>query len=160
MKNCSLQQTVVFNKCFDLWMYFFVFQLFLEPHEFKLPRSFNSYDTLVAEADAYCLPEFKSWLETDCRKNSASICFATQHASNSNVLYIAGDTSVLYDVFMNEEERKSFLTNNTTLSQINSMKLRLQHDGFCCPNPTQNVCESGNNEKKVILIETFSRPST
>lgn len=141
-------------------MYFFVFQLFLEPHEFKLPRSFNSYDTLVAEADAYCLPEFKSWLETDCRKNSASICFATQHASNSNVLYIAGDTSVLYDVFMNEEERKSFLTNNTTLSQINSMKLRLQHDGFCCPNPTQNVRESGNNEKKVILIETFSRPST
>ena len=160
MKNCSLQQTVVFNKCFDLWMYFFVFQLFLEPHEFKLPRSFNSYDTLVAEADAYCLPEFKSWLETDCRKNSASICFATQHSSNSNVLYIAGDTSVLYDVFMNEEERKSFLTNNTTLSQINSMKLRLQHDGFCCPNPTQNVCEIGNNEKKVILIETFSRPST
>lgn len=141
-------------------MYFFVFQLFLEPHEFKLPRSFNSYDTLVAEADAYCLPEFKSWLETDCRKKSASICFATQHASNSNVLYIAGDTSVLYDVFMNEEERKSFLTNNTTLSQINSMKLPLQHDGFCCPNPTQNVCESGNNEKKVILIETFSRPST
>ena len=160
MKNCSLQQTVVFNKCFDLWMYFFVFQLFLEPHEFKLPRSFNSYDTLVAEADAYCLPEFKSWLETDCRKNSASICFATRHSSNSNVLYIAGDTSVLYDVFMNEEERKSFLTNNTTLSQINSMKLRLQHDGFCCPNPTQNVCEIGNNEKKVILIETFSRPST
>lgn len=141
-------------------MYFFVFQLFLEPHEFKLPRSFNSYDTLVAEADAYCLPEFKNWLETDGRKNSARICFATQHASNSNVLYIAGDTSVLYDVFMNEEERKSFLTNNTTLSQINSMKLRLQHDGFCCPNPTQNVCESGNNEKKVILIETFSRPST
>ena len=141
-------------------MYFFVFQLFLEPHEFKLPRSFNSYDTLVAEADAYCLPEFKNWLETDGRKNSARICFATQHACNSHVLYIAGDTSVLYDVFMNEEERKSFLTNNTTLSQINSMKLRLQHDGFCCPNPTQNVCESGNNENKVILIETFSRPST
>ena len=141
-------------------MYFFVFQLFLEPHEFKLPRSFNSYDTLVAEADAYCLPEFKNWLETDGRKNSARICFATQHASNSHVLYIVGDTSVLYDVFMNEEERKSFLTNNTTLSQINSMKLRLQHDGFCCPNPTQNVCESGNNENKVILIETFSRPST
>ena len=112
---------------------------------------------MIAEADFYCFQEMKDWLETECKKNSASITFATQHATYSYVLYIAGDTSVLHDVYMNEEERRSFLSNNMTLAQINNLKLRLQHDRFRCRYPNEHVNENSNSDMKVILMETFSR---
>ena len=131
--------------------------MFLEQNEFKLPRTFTRHGVLIAEADFYCLQEMKDWLETECRKNSARITFATQHATYSFVLYIAGDTSLLYDVYMNEEERRSFLSNNITLGQINNLKLLLQHDRFSCKYPSQHVNENSNDDMKVILMETFSR---
>ena len=136
---------------------FHLFICFLEQNEFKLPNTFTKHAALIAESDFYCFQEMKDWLETECKKNSAGITFATQHATYSYVLYIAGDTSVLYDVYMNEEEKQSFLSNNMTIAQINNLKLRLQHDRFRCRYPSQHVNENSNDDMKVILMETFSR---
>ena len=136
---------------------FHIFLCFLEQNEFKLPHKFTKHAALIAEADFYCFQEMKDWLETECKKNSAQITFATQHATYSYVLYISGNTSVLHDVYMNEEERRSFLSNSMTLAQINSLKLRLQHDGFSSKYPSEHVNESSNNDMKVILIEHLSR---
>ena len=136
---------------------FHIFLCFLERNEFRLPRTFTNHAALIAEADFYCFQEMKDWLETECRKNSARIVFATQHATYSHVLYIAGDTSLLYDVYMNEEERRSYLSNNITVAQITNLKLLLQNDRFRCMYPSQHVNENSNDDMKVILMETFSR---
>ena len=112
---------------------------------------------MIAEADFYCLQEMKDWLKNECKKNSARITFATQHSPTSCVLYIAGDTSVLYDIYMNEEERGSFLSNRVTLAQINSIKLRLQHDNFRCQEPDPHPNERSFGSNMVVLKETFFR---
>ena len=134
-----------------------LFLYFLEQNEFTLPHEFKNHAALIAEADFYCLQEMKDWLEIECKKNSARITFATQHAPTSCVLYIDGDTSVLYDVYMNEEERRSFLSNRVTLAQINNMKLRLQHDNFRCQEPDQYPNERSYSSNMVVLKETFFR---
>ena len=130
-----------------------LFLYFLEQNEFTLPNEFKNHAALIAEADFYCLQEIKDWLKIECKKNSARITFATQHAPTSCVFYIAGDTSVLYDVYMNEEERRSFLSNRVTLAQINNLKLRLQHDNFRC----QETDERSYSSNMVVLKETFFR---
>ena len=110
---------------------------------------------MIAEADFYCLQEMTNWLKIESKKNSARFSFATLHEYSTYVLYISGNTLLLYDVYMNEEERKSFLSDNIEPRQINSMKLRLQRDGFRCYS-TEHVNENSNNNN-VILIEKFSR---
>ena len=91
----------------------------------------------------------------ECKKNSARINFATQHGSYSYFMNISGNTAVLYDFYMNEEERQAFLSNRITVAQINRLKLVLQQDRFRC-DPTNYVNENGN-EMRLITIETFSR---
>ena len=134
-----------------------VFLNFLEQNEFTLPHAFKNHAALIAEADFYCLQEMKDWLKIECKKNSARITFATQHYPTSCVLYIAGDTSVLYNMYMNEEERRSFVSNRVTLAQINSMKLRLQHDNFRCQEPDPQASERSFSGNMVALKETFFR---
>ena len=151
MLAASLSGQQIFIKIVDIFLHF------LEQNEFTLPHAFKNHAALIAEADFYCLQEMKDWLKIECKKNSARITFATQHAPTSCVLYIAGDTSVLYDVYMNEEERRSFLSNRVTLAQINSMKLRLQNDNFRCQEPDQHANERGFSSSMVVLKETFFR---
>lgn len=68
---------------------------------------------------------------------------------------ISGNTAVLYDFYMNEEERQAFLSNTITLAQTNRLKLVLQQDRFRSF-PTNYVNENGN-DMKLITIETFTR---
>ena len=153
MKNFT---TVISGKQLFIQI-FHIFLCFLEQNEFRLPHTFREHNALIAEADFYCFQEMKGWLETECRRNSARITFATQHTSYSSVLYIAGDTSVLHDLYMNEEERRLFSSDSITMTEIINLKLRLQHDGFRCKYPSEHVNESSSDNMKVILMETFSR---
>ena len=54
---------------------------------------------------------------------------------------------------MNEEERRSFLSNNIPLAQINNLKLFLQHDHFRFTCPSQYINENNNDDIKVTLME-------
>lgn len=132
-----------------------VFLALIDQNEFQLPSSFTNHADLIAEADFYCLREMKDWLKMECKKNSASITFATQHSSFSYFMNISGTTAVLYDFYMNEEERQAFLSNTITLAQTNRLKLVLQQDRFRSF-PTNYVNENGN-DMRLITIETFSR---
>ena len=132
-----------------------VYLALVDQNEFQLPDSFTNHADLIAEADFYCLREMKDWLKMECKKNSARINFATQHGSYSYLMNISGNTAVLYDFYMNEEERQAFLSNRITVAQINRLKLVLQQDRFRC-DPTNYVNENGN-EMRLITIETFSR---
>ena len=110
---------------------------------------------LSAEVDYYCLQEMSTWLNMEIRKNSAFIEFCQDCTRSSGILYIAGDVLLLYEFYMNDEERQSYLDNHVTGSQINRLKLRLRQDRFKCmsPEPYVNTHEYSTD---VILIERFS----
>ena len=132
--------------------------LFLDQSEFTLPCSFKNYNDLIAEADFYCLEEMTNWLKIESEKNSARFTFATLHEYRTYFLYISGNTLLLYNIYMNEEERNSFLSDHMKPAQINSLKLRLQRDGFRCYSSEEYVSNSENSSNhNVILIEKFSR---
>lgn len=134
----------------------FTFFTFLDQSEFQLPNIFNNHEVLTTEADYYCLQQMKLWLTMEIRKKSAFIEFCQECLNYNRILYITGDVLLLYDFYMNDEERQSYTSDQITISQINRLKLRLRQDRFQCKSPERLVYrhEQGTD---LILVERFSR---
>ena len=129
---------------------------FLDQSEFQLPNKFDNYEVLSAEADYYCLYRMSAWLNMEIKKNSAFIEFCQDCTRSRCILYIAGDVLLLYEFYMNDEERQSYLDDRLKSSQINRIKLRLRQDRFKCMSPERYV-NTHEYSTDVILVERFSR---
>ena len=129
---------------------------FLDQSEFQLPNKFDNYEVLSAEAGYYCLYRMSAWLYMEIKKNSAFIEFFQDCTRSSCILYIAGDVLLLYEFYMNDEERQLYLDDHLKSSQINRIKLRLRQDRFKCMSPERYV-NTDEYSTDVILVERFSR---
>ena len=98
---------------------------FLDQSQFQLPNIFDNYEVLTTEADYYCLQQMKVRLTMEIRKNSSFIEICQECLSYNRILYITGDVLLLYDLYMNDEERQSYISDRITVSQINRLKLQL-----------------------------------
>lgn len=134
----------------------FTFFTFLDQSEFQLPNIFNNHEVLTTEADYYCLQQMKLWLTMEISKKSAFIELCQECLSYNRILYITGDVLLLYDFYMNDEERQSYTSDQITISQINRLKLRLRQDRFQCMSPERLVYRHEHGTD-MILVERFSR---
>ena len=92
----------------------------------------------------------------EIKKNSAFIEFCQDCTRSSCILYITGDVLLLYEIYMNDEERQSYLDDHLKSSQINRIKLRLRQDRFKCMSPERYV-NTHEYSTGVILVERFSK---
>ena len=129
---------------------------FLDQSQFQLPNIFDNYEVLTTEADYYCLQQMKVWLTMEIRKNSSFIEICQECLSYNRILYITGDVLLLYDLYMNDEERQSYISDRITVSQINRLKLQLRQDRFQCMSPEHYV-NRNDHTTDIILVERFSR---
>ena len=129
---------------------------FLDQSQFQLPNIFDNYEVLTTEADYYCLQQMKVRLTMEIRKNSSFIEICQECLSYNRILYITGDVLLLYDLYMNDEERQSYISDRITVSQINRLKLQLRQDRFQCMSPKHYV-NRNDHTTDIILVERFSR---
>lgn len=111
---------------------------------------------MKSEAGYYCLKELNNWINLEFKKSEVRITFRTQHLPSFKVLQLDDKNSLLYDLYMNEEEREAFLCNSLKTQQVITLKLRLQQDDFCCTGSFSEI-QCSNMDTRVVLEETFEK---